>query len=67
MSAEAEARAGGGAAGVCERCDRETQRLTRWLDPDGTEHYVCWSCLQRREKRVNVSGTWKRGRREGAK
>lgn len=53
-------------AGVCERCDRQTDRLTRWLDPDGTEHYVCWSCLQRREKRVNVSRTWKRGRREGA-
>ncbi len=67
MSAEGEARASGGTAGVCERCDRETDRLTRLLDPDGTEHYVCWSCLQRREKRVNVSRTWKRGRREGAK
>ena len=52
-------------AGVCERCDRETDRLTKWLDPDGTVHYLCWSCLQRREKRVNTSGAWKRERRGG--
>ncbi|MFN2597535.1 MAG: hypothetical protein ABR563_10170 [Pyrinomonadaceae bacterium] len=62
-----ESKTGGAAevAGVCERCDRETDRLTKWLDPDGTEHYLCWSCLQRREKRVNTSGAWKRERRGG--
>jgi hypothetical protein len=67
MSAEAGTHASGEASGTCERCDQETSRLTRWLDPDSSEHFVCWSCLQRREKRVNVSRTWKRGRREGAK
>lgn len=67
MSAEAGTRAGEITRGVCERCDQETSRLTRWLDPDGTEHFVCWSCLQRREKRVNTSHGWKRERRAGTK
>jgi ribosome-binding protein aMBF1 (putative translation factor) len=53
----------GEAAVVCEVCEREGRHLTRWLDPDGSVHYVCGSCLQRREKRVNVSERWKRGRR----
>ena len=50
-------------AGTCEICDRQSQHLSRWLDPDNTAHYVCWSCLQRREKRVNVNRRWKRERR----
>jgi ribosome-binding protein aMBF1 (putative translation factor) len=54
------------AAGVCEICDRESKHLSRWLDPDGSVHYVCWSCLQRREKRVNVNQRWRRGRRGDA-
>jgi hypothetical protein len=62
MSAEGEERAATEVAGVCERCDRETSRLTKWLDPDGSEHYVCWSCLQRREKRVNLGRSLKRVR-----
>jgi hypothetical protein len=49
--------------GRCEVCDRESERLMRSLDPDNTEHYVCWSCLQRREKRVNLNQRWRRGRR----
>lgn len=48
---------------TCERCDRESRHLSRWLDPDNSVHYLCWSCLQRREKRVNVEGRWKRERR----
>jgi ribosome-binding protein aMBF1 (putative translation factor) len=67
MAAEGEPRAISEVAGVCELCDRETSRLTKWLDPDGTEHHVCWSCLQRREKRVNLSRAWKRERRGGIK
>ncbi|MFL6228230.1 MAG: hypothetical protein ACJ741_05590 [Pyrinomonadaceae bacterium] len=67
MSAEGGAGVSEEAAGVCEVCDRESGHLSRWLDPDGTVHLVCWSCLQRREKRVNVSRGWKRGRRDGAK
>ena len=53
----------GEAAVVCEVCERESRHLTRWLDPDGSVHWVCGSCLQRREKRVNLSERWKRGRR----
>jgi hypothetical protein len=53
----------GAAAAVCDVCERESRHLSRWLDPDGSVHYVCASCLQRREKRVNVSERWKRGRR----
>jgi hypothetical protein len=26
-------------------------------------HYVCWSCLYREEKRINLKGSWKRGGR----
>lgn len=48
---------------TCERCDRESRHLSRWLDPDSSVHYLCWSCLQRREKRVNVENRWKRERR----
>jgi ribosome-binding protein aMBF1 (putative translation factor) len=63
---DAETNAGDGAHTVCERCDRESRHLTKWLDPDGSEHYVCWSCLQRTEKRVNLSQRWKRERRGDA-
>ena len=48
---------------LCELCDRESRHLSRWLDPDGTVHHLCWSCLQRREKRVNINRRWKRERR----
>ena len=48
---------------TCELCERESHHLTRWLDPDGSVHHVCWSCLQRREKRVNLNRRWKRERR----
>jgi ribosome-binding protein aMBF1 (putative translation factor) len=64
--AESEKAAGGEAPVVCEMCDRESRHMSRWLDPDGSVHHVCWSCLQRREKRVNVNQRWKRGSREAA-
>jgi ribosome-binding protein aMBF1 (putative translation factor) len=63
---ESESSVGAETARVCERCDRESRHLTKWLDPDGSEHYVCWSCLQRTEKRVNLSQRWKRERRGDA-
>ena len=47
----------------CERCDRETDRLIKYVGPDNSLHYVCWSCVSRREKRVNLKTTWKRGGR----
>ena len=48
---------------TCDRCNRESRHLTRWLAPDGTFEQLCWSCQQRREKRVNVNQRWKRERR----
>jgi hypothetical protein len=47
----------------CDRCNRESRHLTRWLDPDGSVEQLCWSCQQRREKRVNLNQRWKRERR----
>jgi hypothetical protein len=49
----------------CERCDEETERLIKYVAPDNSLHYVCWSCVSREEKRVNLRETWKRGRRAG--
>ncbi len=51
------------AAGVCERCDRESRHLIRQVAPDNSVSYVCWDCLRRQEKRINVSSRFKRGRR----
>ena len=48
---------------TCDRCDRESRHLTNWLAPDGAVEQLCWSCLQRREKRVNLNQRWKRERR----
>lgn len=47
----------------CERCDEETERLIRFVGPDNSPRYVCWSCLAREEKRFNLKGSWKRGGR----
>lgn len=47
----------------CERCDTETDRLIKFVAPDNSLEYVCWSCLAREEKRVNLKPTWKRGGR----
>jgi hypothetical protein len=47
----------------CERCDAETERLLKYVAPDNSSRYVCWSCVSRQEKRVNLKGTWKRGGR----
>jgi hypothetical protein len=47
----------------CERCDAETERLIKLVAPDNSSETVCWSCLARAEKKVNLKHTWKRGRR----
>ncbi|HYJ45349.1 MAG TPA: hypothetical protein VEV81_01960 [Pyrinomonadaceae bacterium] len=49
--------------GRCERCDDETERLIKFVGPDNSPHYVCWSCLAREEKRFNLKKSWKRGGR----
>ncbi len=48
---------------VCERCERESQHLIKLIAPDNTAHHVCWDCLRREEKRINVSPRFKRARR----
>ncbi|HEV2763538.1 MAG TPA: hypothetical protein VGV38_11220 [Pyrinomonadaceae bacterium] len=48
---------------LCEKCDRETTRVTKQLGADGSVHYVCWSCLYRTDKRINLKETWRRERR----
>ena len=50
-------------AGRCESCDAETEHLIKFVGPDNSLRYVCWSCLSREEKRFNLKQTWKRGRR----
>jgi hypothetical protein len=47
----------------CERCDAETERLIRYVGPDNALRYVCWPCVSRSEKRVNLKESWKRGGR----
>jgi hypothetical protein len=58
MATEAEEK-----ANRCERCDEETERLIKFVGPDNAAHHICWSCLSREEKHVNLKGTWKRGGR----
>ena len=48
---------------ICERCDRESAHLTELRDADDRIHRVCWSCLYRTEKRINVNRRWQRARR----
>jgi hypothetical protein len=48
---------------VCERCDRESQHMIKLLARDNTAHYVCWDCLRREEKHINVSRRFKRAPR----
>ena len=47
-------------ANRCERCDRETERLIKFVAPDNSLRHLCWSCVSREEKNVNLKGTWKR-------
>lgn len=47
----------------CERCNQESQHLIKSIGMDNLPHYVCWSCLYREEKRVNLKATWRRGGR----
>ena len=48
---------------ICERCDRESAHMTELKAPDNRVQRVCWSCLYRTEKRINVSQRWQRARR----
>jgi hypothetical protein len=48
---------------ICERCDKENAHMTKLTAPDNRVQHVCWSCLYRTEKRINVSRQWQRARR----
>ena len=48
---------------ICERCDKECARMAELRGADDRVQHVCWTCLQRTEKRVNVSQRWQRSRR----
>ena len=48
----------------CERCDQPSRHLIKFMGADNRAHYVCWSCRNREEKRINLKPAWKRsGRR----
>ena len=44
----------------CEQCDRETSHVIESIGADNRPHYLCWSCVERHEKRWN----WKLGWRQ---
>ncbi len=48
---------------ICERCDKESAHMAELRDADNRTHYVCWTCLYRTEKRINVNRRWQRSRR----
>jgi len=48
---------------VCELCDRESAHMITLTEPDNSTHYICWDCLRRSEKGINVNRRWKRERR----
>ena len=48
---------------ICERCDKESAHMTEVRDADDRVHHVCWTCLYRTEKRINVNQRWQRSRR----
>ncbi|HEY1403440.1 MAG TPA: hypothetical protein VGB05_04885 [Pyrinomonadaceae bacterium] len=48
---------------ICERCDKECAQMTEVREADDRVHHICWSCLNRAEKRVNVNQRWQRSRR----
>ncbi len=38
--------------------------MIKYVGMDNKEHYVCWSCRNREEKRINLKPTWKRAGRQ---
>jgi hypothetical protein len=44
----------------CEICDQPSRHLIKLMGMDNQPHYVCWSCRNREEKRINTTPTWKR-------
>jgi hypothetical protein len=48
---------------ICERCDKECAHMAELRDADDRVRHVCWTCLHRTEKRINVNRRWQRSRR----
>ncbi|HZH33145.1 MAG TPA: hypothetical protein VEY11_20425 [Pyrinomonadaceae bacterium] len=48
---------------ICERCDQESTRMSESREADDRVHHVCWTCLHRTEKRININRRWQRSRR----
>jgi transcription elongation factor Elf1 len=48
---------------ICERCDKESAHMAQLKSPDNRVQHVCWSCVYRTEKHINVSRRWHRSRR----
>ena len=48
----------------CEYCDMPRRHLIKFIGADNQSHYVCWSCRNREEKRINLKPTWKRTGRQ---
>ncbi len=51
----------GGVEKYCGRCDDECEHLIPVWERD-LIRFVCATCLDRQEKRINLRPTWKRGR-----
>jgi hypothetical protein len=49
---------------TCEVCDQPSRHLIKFMGLDNREHYVCWSCRNREEKRINLKPGWRRGGRK---
>ncbi|HEY0083174.1 MAG TPA: hypothetical protein VGB61_10315 [Pyrinomonadaceae bacterium] len=48
---------------ICERCDKESPHMSESREADDRTRHVCWSCLHREEKRINLNRRWQRSRR----
>ena len=47
----------------CERCDRETDHVIEFIGADNQQHFFCWDCVERNEKRFNYKPGWRRAHR----
>lgn len=45
---------------ACEICDQPSRHLIQMIGMDNKPHYICWSCRNREEKRINLKPDWKR-------
>jgi ribosome-binding protein aMBF1 (putative translation factor) len=49
----------------CEECDRETDEYVMYVNPDNSEHIVCWTCQQRGDKHFNTKESYRLERSGG--